>query len=210
MRGSTGLNLQSATTVINVDLPWNPAVLEQRIGRAHRMGQKNPVHVYKLVTADTIEERLLDTLANKQDLADAALDADSAVDSVSLKTGMSDLRQKLEKILDPLAATPAAPVDESSRIQAEREAAAVAERQAQVSAAGGQLVTAALGLAGQLVARPGAGEPDAAAVDRLTARLGECVERDDDGRAKLTVTLPDEEALRGLAVTLARLLGEGT
>src|SRR5207249_1672581 len=37
--GSTGLNLQAANTVINVDLPWNPAVLEQRIGRAHRMGQ---------------------------------------------------------------------------------------------------------------------------------------------------------------------------
>ncbi len=38
--GSTGLNLQAADTVINVDLPWNPAVLEQRIGRAHRMGQR--------------------------------------------------------------------------------------------------------------------------------------------------------------------------
>src|SRR5690606_38997314 len=64
--GSTGLNLQSANTVINVDLPWNPAVLEQRIARAHRMGQKNPVHVYKLVTTETIEERLLDTLASKR------------------------------------------------------------------------------------------------------------------------------------------------
>ena len=44
--GSTGLNLQAADTVINVDLPWNPAVLEQRIARAHRMGQKRPVQVY--------------------------------------------------------------------------------------------------------------------------------------------------------------------
>ena len=57
--GSTGLNLQSANTVINVDLPWNPAVLEQRIARAHRMGQKQPVQVYMLVTEDTMEERLL-------------------------------------------------------------------------------------------------------------------------------------------------------
>ncbi|MQA92971.1 MAG: helicase, partial [Gemmatimonas sp.] len=57
--GSTGLNLQAANTVINVDLPWNPAVLEQRISRAHRMGQKNPVQVYLLVTEDTIEEKLL-------------------------------------------------------------------------------------------------------------------------------------------------------
>jgi len=37
--GSTGLNLQAADTVVNVDLPWNPAILEQRIGRVHRMGQ---------------------------------------------------------------------------------------------------------------------------------------------------------------------------
>ncbi len=51
--GSTGLNLQAANTIINVDLPWNPAILEQRIARAHRMGQKNPVHVYKLVTEKT-------------------------------------------------------------------------------------------------------------------------------------------------------------
>ena len=51
--GSTGLNLQAANTVINVDLPWNPAVLEQRIARAHRMGQQQPVQVYLLVTEDT-------------------------------------------------------------------------------------------------------------------------------------------------------------
>jgi SNF2 family DNA or RNA helicase len=54
--GSTGLNLQSADTVINVDLPWNPAVLEQRIAQPHRMGQKRPVNVYILVTQETLEE----------------------------------------------------------------------------------------------------------------------------------------------------------
>ncbi|MEX1223388.1 MAG: DEAD/DEAH box helicase, partial [Pirellulales bacterium] len=75
--GSTGLNLQAANTVINVDLPWNPAVLEQRIARAHRMGQMNPVHVYLLVTEGTIEERLLGTLSAKHDLALAALDFES-------------------------------------------------------------------------------------------------------------------------------------
>ncbi|MCK4995239.1 MAG: SWF/SNF helicase family protein, partial [Candidatus Omnitrophica bacterium] len=41
--GSVGLNLQNAAFVINIDLPWNPAILEQRIRRVHRMGQKNPV-----------------------------------------------------------------------------------------------------------------------------------------------------------------------
>src|SRR5450755_2414021 len=78
--GSTGLNLQAADTVVNVDLPWNPAVLEQRIGRAHRLGQQRPVHAYVLVTEGTIEESLLATLAAKRELALAALDPDSDVD----------------------------------------------------------------------------------------------------------------------------------
>ncbi len=67
--GSVGLNLQAANTVINVDLPWNPAVLEQRIARAHRMGQTQPVQVFILITEQTIEENLLATIAAKKDLA---------------------------------------------------------------------------------------------------------------------------------------------
>jgi SNF2 family DNA or RNA helicase len=86
--GSTGLNLQAANTVVNVDLPWNPAVLEQRIGRAHRMGQKRPVQVYLLVTQGTLEESLLSTLAIKQDLSNAALDLESDVTRINLKSGI--------------------------------------------------------------------------------------------------------------------------
>ena len=67
--GSVGLNLQAADTVVNVDLPWNPAILEQRIGRAHRMGQKRQVQVFLLVTEQTIEEQMLATLSAKHDLA---------------------------------------------------------------------------------------------------------------------------------------------
>src|SRR5262245_15341849 len=63
--GATGLNLQAANTVVNVDLPWNPALLEQRIGRAHRMGQKRPVQVFVMVTESTIEENMLGTLSAK-------------------------------------------------------------------------------------------------------------------------------------------------
>ncbi len=101
--GSTGLNLQAANTVINVDLPWNPAVLEQRIARAYRMGQQNPVDVYILVTEDTLEERLLATLAAKQDLALAALDSESEVDQVYLASGMEELKRRLEVLLGPRA-----------------------------------------------------------------------------------------------------------
>jgi SNF2 family DNA or RNA helicase len=108
--GSTGLNLQAANTVINVDLPWNPAVLKQRIARAHRMGQKNPVQVYLLVTEGTIEEKLLGTLSAKHDLALAALDMESKVRKVALASGVEELKQRLEVLL---GAKPHAAVDET-------------------------------------------------------------------------------------------------
>jgi SNF2 family DNA or RNA helicase len=66
--GGVGLNLQMADTVINLELPWNPAVLEQRIARVHRMGQESPVRVVNFVTRGTIEERVLKTLEAKQNL----------------------------------------------------------------------------------------------------------------------------------------------
>ena len=66
--GSTGLNLQHASTLVNMDLPWNPAVLEQRIARIHRMGQTRPVQVINFVSKGTIEEGMLSVLAFKRSL----------------------------------------------------------------------------------------------------------------------------------------------
>src|SRR2546425_8974486 len=123
--GSTGLNLQAANTVINVDLPWNPAVLEQRVARAYRMGQEQPVQVFVLITEDTIEEKLLSTLSAKHDLALAALDAESDVDQVDLAGGIEELRRRLEVLL---GAHPEAPSDQSLRRESELAARAAAER----------------------------------------------------------------------------------
>ncbi len=68
--GGIGLNLQAADTVINLEVPWNPAVLEQRIARVHRLGQHRPVQAINLVTRDSIEERVLKTLGLKRSLFD--------------------------------------------------------------------------------------------------------------------------------------------
>ena len=54
--GGVGLNLQNASAVVNLDQPWNPAVLEQRIGRVHRLGQRRPVRVVHFIAQGTIEE----------------------------------------------------------------------------------------------------------------------------------------------------------
>lgn len=72
--GGVGLNLQHASMVVNMDLPWNPAVLEQRIGRVHRLGQKMPVRVVNFVSQGTIEEGMLGVLSFKKSLFAGALD----------------------------------------------------------------------------------------------------------------------------------------
>ena len=72
--GSTGLNLQAAATIINVDLPWNPAVLEQRIGRIYRLGQQNNIQVINLVAPHSIEEGMLGKLRFKTSMFEGVLD----------------------------------------------------------------------------------------------------------------------------------------
>ena len=72
--GGVGLNLQHASVVVNMDLPWNPAVLEQRIGRVHRLGQKRAVQVINFVARGTIEESMLSVLKFKKSLFAGVLD----------------------------------------------------------------------------------------------------------------------------------------
>jgi len=202
--GSTGLNLQAANTVVNVDLPWNPAVLEQRISRAHRMGQKRPVQVFILITEETIEESLLQTLSAKHQLALAALDTDSDVDAVDMVSGMEELKRRLEVLL---GAKPSAPVDESERIRQEQEAEGLAHRE-KVAAAGGQLLTAAFAFLGEMLPQQEQTAASAQAAELIKQRLAGCMEQDEKGRMKLSVTLPDASALNNLADSLSRFLSQ--
>ena len=72
--GGFGLNLTMADYVLIVDPWWNPAAEDQATGRAHRMGQKRPVTVYRLVTAGSVEERIIDLHREKRGLADGILE----------------------------------------------------------------------------------------------------------------------------------------
>ena len=202
--GATGLNLQAANTVVNVDLPWNPAILEQRVGRAHRMGQKRPVHVFILVTEGTIEERMLVTLSAKHELAQAVLDADSEVETVDLSSGVEELKRRLEVLI---GRKPEAPIDESGRAQREDEVQARA-RGEKISLAGGRLLDAAFSFLNEMLPVP-ASTPANSGTDALIHEsLKSCVSQDRNGRPTLTVTLPDAAALQRLAGSLARVLGD--
>jgi len=69
--GGTGLNLTAADNVFLLDPWWNPAVEDQAADGAHRIGQDKPVLVHRLVSAETVEERMLELQAKKRALANA-------------------------------------------------------------------------------------------------------------------------------------------
>lgn len=196
--GSTGLNLQAADTVINVDLPWNPALLEQRIARAHRMGQKRKVQVYLMITEGTIEENLLATLSAKHELAAAVLDPDSDLREVQLVSGMDELKRRLEVLL---GAKPEGDKDISQQRAVET---TLADRKAKIAEASGSLFTAAFGFLSQLA--PAGNAPAPETVEAMRAGLAECTEANADGSVSLNLKLPNAGALTSMAEALARLL----
>jgi hypothetical protein len=114
--GGVGLNLQAASAVVNFEPPWNPARLEQRIGRVHRLGQTHPVQVVHLLTEGSIEERVWETLKLKKALFTGLFD--STTDEVSfeklgrtstlqvLKEVFSDQPGRPQPIISPEAAVP--------------------------------------------------------------------------------------------------------
>lgn len=97
--GSTGLNLQVANVVINLDLPWNPARLEQRIARAWRKHQRRPVRVINLVTENSIEQGMIGKLAYKSALADAVLDGGGIPDSPTSESGRQAYANRVRSLL---------------------------------------------------------------------------------------------------------------
>ena len=99
--GGVGLNLQrAANCVINLELPWNPAVLEQRIGRIYRIGQKLPIDVYNLVCEQGIESRIAALVGSKQAFFKGLFDGDS--DTVDFGQA-SGFLAKVQKLYEPTA-----------------------------------------------------------------------------------------------------------
>jgi len=72
--GGLGLNLTAADYVLHLDPWWNPAIEDQASDRAHRMGQRRPVTIYRMVAKNTIEEKIVQLHATKRDMADAMLE----------------------------------------------------------------------------------------------------------------------------------------
>ncbi len=100
--GGSGLNLQVADTVINVEPPWNPARKNQRIGRIDRLGQRaSNLTVINFITRNSIEASITSGLMLKQNLFEGVLSSDSMLDTVDFSTsGKAQFLQELEKVMD--------------------------------------------------------------------------------------------------------------
>ena len=97
--GGVGVNLQRANMLINVDLPWNPAVLEQRVGRIHRLGQKKHIQVYNFISEGSIEHRILHLLDFKKTVFTGVLD-EGGKDQVMMEGFMQSVRSMLDVSLE--------------------------------------------------------------------------------------------------------------
>jgi superfamily II DNA or RNA helicase len=195
--GGVGLNLQrAASCCVNLELPWNPAVLEQRVGRIYRLGQRRPIEVYNLVTEDSIEARIAGLVSDKKAFFASLFDGDT--NEVRFERSASFI-SRLERIVEPARAPqPAAdaPVDEGS---AERE---VDRLLAAAEDAGATVVSEADTPKALATGLPGA--PPATDVRALLSKLA--IKRRDDGG--LAIEAPPEAAdgLAALFEGMASLL----
>jgi SNF2 family DNA or RNA helicase len=201
--GGVGLNLQhAAAVVINMDLPWNPAVLEQRIGRVHRLGQARGVQVVNFVGQGCIEEGMLSVLAFKKSLFAGVLDG-GAHEVFLQGTRLSKFMESVEKVTGAMgedeaddqaeAATQAAEPAVPAVLQPEPPATAAAPPPAEPPPADPWAALLEAGstlLQGLAAARRDGATPVTIQQDPAT------------GRASVTLPLPDPAVLRQLAQAL--------
>ncbi len=198
--GGVGLNLQNASAVINMDLPWNPAVLEQRIGRVHRLGQKRPVRVINFVAQGSIEEGMLSVLSFKQSLFTGVLDNgrdEVFLDGTRLKRFMETVEKATTGIPEAMPQDPV-PATETTLDSQSPDAPDSA------ASPWGDLVSTGLSFLDQL--RDALNEKPEKADGSGTSNLPVAIETDKDtGQSYLKLPVPTKDLLQGVADLLGDL-----
>ena len=217
--GGVGLNLQSGSVVINVDIPWNPAVLEQRIGRVHRMGQKKRVRVINFVTTGSIEERILELLKFKKSVFAGALDKDGQDTVLVGESQLNKLMKTVETMVgniakpDPVAERQRQKEDDFAEKLEKSDAATTAKvvsedqgngRDDRLDSLSDLLQSGAqflMGL-GELMAKPG---------ESAEKRLQTLISRDQTtGAAYLKIPLPETKTIKTFFDALGEVLSQVT
>ena len=220
--GSTGLNLQAGSIMINLDLPWNPAVLEQRIARIYRLGQERNVQVINLVSRGTIEESMLGKLRFKtamfegvldngedtiflgneskftamMDTLGEALDDEKTEEKVTVQTSTDDVSDEPEPVKEP------EPVQEEESVQEEpvKENDSVKVKPESLNPPK-ELVAQGISFLSGLAATLKSPEATAQLVETL-------VETDaETGKTSLRIPVPDKQTVRNLLDIVGKLFG---
>lgn len=220
--GSTGLNLQAGSIMINLDLPWNPAVLEQRIARIYRLGQERNVQVINLVSRGTIEESMLGKLRFKtamfegvldngedtiflgneskftamMDTLGEALDDEKTEGKVTVQTSTDDVSDEPEPVKEP------EPVQEEESVQEEpvKENDSVKVKPESLNPPK-ELVAQGISFLSGLAATLKSPEATAQLVETL-------VETDTEtGKTSLRIPVPDKQTVRNLLDIVGKLFG---
>ncbi|MBN2315255.1 MAG: DEAD/DEAH box helicase [Sedimentisphaerales bacterium] len=200
--GGVGLNLQNASTVVNMDLPWNPAVLEQRIGRIHRLGQHRPVRVVNFVAQGTIEHGMLSLLSFKQSLFSGVLD--KGKDEVFL--GGTRLKRFMDSVDQATSAIPESmPREDKTAIEADQieDVAIIATEQREAvgspkEQAWNDIITAGATLLEKLGQTLLAGKGEST-TQRTKSPSGPRIEVDETtGQQHLKIPMPNRETIQGI------------
>jgi superfamily II DNA/RNA helicase len=218
--GGVGLNLQSGSVVVNMDIPWNPAVLEQRIGRVHRLGQHKTVRVINFVSATSIEQRILSLLKFKKSVFTGALD-DKGEDVVMVgESQMKKLMQSVETITEDLEkADPAQEREKQREAQLDKEAS---EEEESISEKGGEEKAASTGdgkgveslndllLSGaQFLTNlsKAISQPPQTGAKPIESQLGNFIGKDEQtGKSYLKIPLPETDVVKNIFSALGELI----
>lgn len=201
--GGVGLNLQHAAAVVIMDQPWNPAVLEQRIGRVHRLGQKMPVRVVHLIARGTIEEGMLNLIGFKQSMFSGVLDGGAG----EVFLGGTKLNRFMDSVEKATTTIPApAPAPEEAETEQADEQPTVDESGDQAVAqcdpleqAWSQFAAAAMGFLAPLIGAKTPTAKDGGAAPTIQRLVG----RDEaTGQPCLKLPLPSADVLNRLAQAL--------
>lgn len=196
--GSTGLNLQAGSIMINLDLPWNPAVLEQRIARIFRLGQERNVQVINLVSKDTIEESMLGKLRFKTAMFEGVLDNGEDTIFLGNETKFTAMMDTLGEVLEEEKLQPAAPEVSDTEADEPEPSVHSAPRQPQELVAQG--ISFLSGLA-QTLQSP---EATQQLVDTL-------VDTDEEtGESHLRIPVPDKQTVQTLLNFVGKLFSNNS
>ncbi len=230
--GGVGLNLQAASAVVNFEPPWNPARLEQRIGRVHRLGQRHPVQVVHFLTTDSIEERVWETIRLKKSLFAGVFDSTASEISFAA-LGKKSVLEAVKEVFagqpnrpkPAIEAPPPFPVSVAARTEPApsseapppNDASATPQPNLRPAAHSTELEHLAGAAAGFLeagvryleaMASPAGAVPDATSGSPIQRWLSAAVQTDPKtNRPILALPLPDSITRERLAGALAGLIG---